>query len=109
MILNYKTYCLLGIGGIGMSSIGKYLKLKGKELTIFRDRITKKGDTIEEAYIYTTKTYKSHRSPGIKYKGKTYNSIESLSEEIGISFDTLYRRIRDGEIEKLRNLDSKFS
>ena len=32
MILNYKTYCLLGIGGIGMSSIGKYLKLKGKDV-----------------------------------------------------------------------------
>ena len=32
MILNNKTYCLLGIGGIGMSSIGKYLKLKGKDV-----------------------------------------------------------------------------
>tara|TARA_B100001741_G_scaffold312948_1_gene317579 strand:- start:1829 stop:3151 length:1323 start_codon:yes stop_codon:yes gene_type:complete len=32
MILDNKTYCLLGIGGMGMSSIGKYLKLKGNEV-----------------------------------------------------------------------------
>ena len=32
MILNTNTYCLLGIGGAGMSSIGKYLKLKGNEV-----------------------------------------------------------------------------
>ena len=32
MIFNYRTYCLIGIGGIGMSSIGKYLKLKGKDV-----------------------------------------------------------------------------
>ncbi len=32
MLLKSETYCLLGIGGVGMSSIGKYLKLKGNEV-----------------------------------------------------------------------------
>jgi len=32
MLLKCETYCLLGIGGVGMSSIGKYLKLRGNEV-----------------------------------------------------------------------------
>ncbi len=65
MILNSKTYCLLGIGGAGMSSIGKYLKLKGNEVYGYdRDTtyITKSLEKIGVKILYDDSKYLNYKN-----------------------------------------------
>ena len=65
MILNSKTYCLLGIGGAGMSSIGKYLKLKGNEVYGYdRDTtyMTKSLEKIGVKIFYDDSKYLNHKN-----------------------------------------------
>ena len=65
MILNSNTYCLLGIGGVGMSSIGKYLKLKGNEVYGY-DRettyMTKSLEKIGVKILYDDSKYLNYKS-----------------------------------------------
>ena len=65
MILNSNTYCLLGIGGAGMSSIGKYLKLKGNEVYGY-DRetsyMTKSLEKIGVKILYDDSKYLNYKS-----------------------------------------------
>ena len=65
MILNSNTYCLLGIGGVGMSSIGKYLKLKGNEVYGY-DRattyITKSLEKIGVKILYDDSKYLNYKN-----------------------------------------------
>ena len=65
MILNSNTYFLLGIGGAGMSSIGKYLKLKGNEVYGY-DRettyMTKSLEKIGVKILYDDSKYLNYKS-----------------------------------------------
>ena len=65
MIINKNTYCLLGIGGVGMSSIGKYLKLKGNEVYGYDREVshmTKSLEKIGVNILYDDSKYLNYKS-----------------------------------------------
>jgi len=65
MILKSNIYCLLGIGGAGMSSIGKYLKLKGNKVYGYdRDKthMTKSLEKIGVKILYDDSNYLNYKN-----------------------------------------------
>tara|TARA_B100001250_G_scaffold60159_1_gene46900 strand:- start:3067 stop:4383 length:1317 start_codon:yes stop_codon:yes gene_type:complete len=65
MILKSNTYCLLGIGGAGMSSIGKYLKLKGNKVYGYdkeKTHMTKSLEKIGVKILYDDSKFLNYKN-----------------------------------------------
>jgi len=99
MILNTNTYCLLGIGGAGMSSIGKYLKLKGNEVYGYdKDTtyMTKSLEKIGVKILYDDSKYLNYK------KLKCSKTLIIYSSAIPKSNKMLKFYIKNGNIIKKR-------
>ncbi|MBK79149.1 MAG: UDP-N-acetylmuramate--L-alanine ligase [Flavobacteriaceae bacterium] len=99
MILNNKTFCLLGIGGIGMSSIAKYLKLKGSDVYGYdreKNNMTKSLEKIGVQIIYDDLIYINNK------KLTCTNTIIIYSSAIPESNKMLMFYKKNGNIIKKR-------